>query len=80
MLMWAGVEAESVHRLPESIDGLKVYHIEKYSNLEALQDGRKWRKIAQRNGKTMDVHVTPTAVDPLSAPTNVVLLRFNMAL
>ena len=42
--MWAGVEAEPVHRLPEGIDGLKVYHIKNYSSLEALQDDRKWKK------------------------------------
>ena len=31
-------------RLPEGIDGLKVYHIENYYDIDALQDGRKWKK------------------------------------
>lgn len=35
---------ETVGQLPEGIDGLKVYHIENYHDIDALQDGRKWKK------------------------------------
>ena len=42
--MWADVPEETVGRLPEGIDGLKVYHIENYYDIDALQDGRKWKK------------------------------------
>ena len=31
-------------RLPEGIDGLEAYHIENYHDIDALQDGRKWKK------------------------------------
>ena len=41
VMMWAGVEAETVGRLPEGIDDLKVYNIKNYCNSDALQDGRK---------------------------------------
>ena len=42
--MWADVAKETVGRLPEGIDGLKVYHIENYYDIDALQDRRKWKK------------------------------------
>ena len=42
--MWADVAEETGGRLPEGIAGLKVYHIENYYDIDALQDGRKWKK------------------------------------
>ena len=44
--MWADVAKETVGRLPEGIDGLKVYHLENYYDIDALQDGRKWKKLS----------------------------------
>lgn len=41
--MWAPVAEETVGRLPEGIDGLEAYHIENYHDIDALQDGRKWK-------------------------------------
>ena len=76
--MWADVAKETVGRLPEGIDGLKVYHLENYYDIDALQDGRKWKKIVQRNGKIMGVRVTLIAAAALNAPGNAVLLRHNM--
>ena len=76
--MWADVPEETVGRLPEGIDGLKVYHIENYYDIDALQDAKKWEKIVQRNGKIMGVRVTLIAAAPLNVPGNAVLLRHNM--
>ena len=39
--MWAGIAEETVGRLPEGIDGLKLYHIEKYHDIDTLQ---RWKK------------------------------------
>ena len=79
ILMWAGVAEETVGRLPEGINGLKVYHIENYHDIDGLQDGGKWKKkTVQWNGKIMGVRVTLIAAAPLNAPGNAVLLRHNM--
>lgn len=64
--MWVGVEAETVGWLPEGIDDLKVYDIKNYCNLDALRDGRKWKKNCLRTRKTMAVCVMPIAVAPIN--------------
>ena len=46
--LWDGVDKEVVERLPEDIDGDKVYEIkgqlDKKKLVAALKDGRKWKK------------------------------------
>ena len=76
--MWAGIAEETVGRLPEGIDGLKLYHIEKYHDIDTLQRWKKKEKIVQRNGKIMGVRITLIAAAALNAPGNAVLLRHNM--
>lgn len=77
--MWAGVAEETMGWLPESIDGLRLYHIENYHNIDALQKWKKMeKKIVQWNGKIMGVRATLIAAAALNAPGNAVLLRHNM--
>ena len=46
--LWDGVHRETVHQLPEEIDGEKVYKIKDLENkskiYQALKDGRRWKK------------------------------------
>ena len=50
---WDEVERETVERLPEDIDGTKVYVINCLSKnkdtLQLLKDGRRWKKNCPTN-------------------------------
>ena len=49
--MWAGVAEETVGRLPEGIDGLKLYHLENYHDIDALQ---RWKKMEKKLSNGME--------------------------
>lgn len=49
--MWAGVAEETMGWLPEGIDGLRLYHIENYHNIDALQ---KWKKMKKKVSNGME--------------------------
>lgn len=74
----AGVAEETVGRLPEGIDGLRLYHIENYHDRRPSKMEENGKKIVQRNGKIMGVRATLIAAAALNAPGNAVLLRHNM--
>lgn len=48
--MWDSVNVETVQSLPLKIDGLNVYKLKNKCS-ETLQDGRKWKKNAQKSGR-----------------------------
>lgn len=47
----AGVAEETVGRLPEGIDGLRLYHIENYHDIDALQ---RWKKMEKKLSNGME--------------------------
>ena len=47
----AGVADETVGRLPEGIDGLRLYHIENYHDIDALQ---RWKKMEKKLSNGME--------------------------
>ena len=54
--LWKNVQMRNVEELPENISGLPAYQIDnvdKNTMVTALKDGRKWKKIALRNGRDM---------------------------
>ena len=47
----AGVAEETVGRLPEGIDGLRLYHIKNYHDIDALQ---RWKKMEKKLSNGME--------------------------
>ena len=47
----AGVAEETVGQLPEGIDGLRLYHIENYHDIDALQ---RWKKMEKKLSNGME--------------------------
>ena len=65
--------------LPIGINELKIYEIKDFrQKLDALQDGRKWKKIVLLNGKTMAVCALLIARGRTNASKNSVLLKWNL--
>ena len=61
----------------ESMD--LIYEIKDFrQKLDALQDGRKWKKIVPLNGKTMAVCALLIARGRMNASKNSVLLKWNL--
>jgi hypothetical protein len=79
---WDDMEEETIDRLPEDIDGTKVYVINGFTKnkdaLKLLKDGRRGRKTAQQIGKGTDELDTLTVKARVSVRMKTVPIRYSM--